>query len=58
MSVPLYTDHNVNRAVVQGLRLRGVDLLTAYEDLELVAIAAEPGELEGTMLYLPLRSGS
>jgi hypothetical protein len=25
-------DHNVNRAVVQGLRLRGVDLLTAYED--------------------------
>lgn len=28
----LYFDHNVPRAVSQGLRARGVDLLTAYED--------------------------
>jgi hypothetical protein len=28
----LYFDHNVQRAVAQGLRLRGVDLLTALED--------------------------
>lgn len=32
MPVRLYIDHNVSRAIVQGLRLRGVDLLTAYED--------------------------
>lgn len=25
-------DHNVDRAVTHGLRLRGVDVLTAYED--------------------------
>lgn len=25
-------DHNVDRAVTEGLRLRGVDVLTAYED--------------------------
>jgi hypothetical protein len=28
----LYFDHNVQRAVAQGLRLRGVDLLTSLED--------------------------
>ena len=28
----LYFNHNVPRAVAQGLRTRGVDLLTAYED--------------------------
>ena len=32
MPVRLYFNHNVNRAVTQGLRLRGVDLLTAFED--------------------------
>ena len=32
MPVRLYIDHNVSRAIAQGLRLRGVDLLTAYED--------------------------
>ncbi len=32
MPVSLYFNHNVNRAVTQGLRLRGVDLLTAFED--------------------------
>ena len=25
-------DHNIDRAVTEGLRLRGVDVLTAYED--------------------------
>jgi hypothetical protein len=25
-------DHNVDRAVTDGLRLRGIDVLTAYED--------------------------
>jgi predicted nuclease of predicted toxin-antitoxin system len=32
MPVKLYTDHHVPRAIVTGLRLRGVDVLTAYED--------------------------
>lgn len=32
MALPLYVDHHVPRAVTTGLRLRGVDVLTAYED--------------------------
>lgn len=32
MSLALYFDHHVPRAVAAGLRLRGVDLLIAYED--------------------------
>ena len=32
MSVTLYMDHHVPRAITLGLRLREVDVLTAYED--------------------------
>ena len=32
MSVRLYMDVHVRRAVTAGLRLRGVDVLTAQED--------------------------
>jgi hypothetical protein len=32
MSLALYMDHHVPRAITIGLRLRGVDVLTAYED--------------------------
>jgi predicted nuclease of predicted toxin-antitoxin system len=32
VSVPLYFDHNVDLAIVAGLRRRGVDVLTARED--------------------------
>jgi hypothetical protein len=32
MSVALYMDHNVSRAITNGLRLREVDVLTAAED--------------------------
>lgn len=32
MPVSFYFDHNVKRAVAEGLRLRGVDVLTALED--------------------------
>lgn len=28
----LYTDHNVSAAIVSGLRVAGVDVLTAFED--------------------------
>ena len=32
MSIPLYMDHHVARAITQGLRARNIDVLTAYED--------------------------
>ncbi len=32
MSVLLYMDHHVPSAITAGLRLRGIDVLTAYED--------------------------
>ena len=32
MSVPLYVDHNVKSAVVDGLRLKNVDVITCIED--------------------------
>lgn len=32
MSVPLYTDVHVHQAIADGLRLRGIDVLTARED--------------------------
>ena len=32
MAIALYMDHHVPRAITVGLRLRGVDVLTAYED--------------------------
>ena len=32
MAIALYMDQNVPRAITAGLRLRGVDVITAYED--------------------------
>ena len=32
MSLPLYMDHHVRSAVTKGLRRRGIDVLTAFED--------------------------
>lgn len=32
MSVPLYMDHHVKAAVSDGLRSRGVDVVTCFED--------------------------
>jgi predicted nuclease of predicted toxin-antitoxin system len=32
MALRLYMDHHVPRSITSGLRLRGVDVLTAYED--------------------------
>jgi hypothetical protein len=32
MPLAFYMDHHVPRAITVGLRLRGVDMLTAYED--------------------------
>jgi uncharacterized protein with PIN domain len=32
MAIAFYMDHHVPRAITVGLRLRGIDVLTAYED--------------------------
>ena len=32
MSIALYMDHQVPRAITMGLRVRGIDVITAYED--------------------------
>jgi uncharacterized protein DUF5615 len=32
VALPLYFDHNVRRPILEGLHLRGVDVLTALED--------------------------
>lgn len=32
MSVALYADENVNRAIIQGLRMRGVDILSVQDE--------------------------
>ncbi len=52
MSVKLYMDVHVRRAVTEGLRLRGVDVLTAqedgagnFEDLKLLDRATELGRV-------------
>lgn len=42
MSVALYTDVHVHEAIVDGLRLRGIDVLTTKED--------DAGELEDSVL--------
>lgn len=49
MAIALYMDHNVPRAITVGLRLRGVDVITAYEDgtseLDDVALLDRTNEL-------------
>jgi len=32
MAIRLYMDHNVPRAITNSLRLKGIDIVTAYED--------------------------
>jgi len=32
MAISLYMDHHIPKAITVGLRLRGVDVVTAYED--------------------------
>jgi len=50
MSIAFYMDQHVPRAITVGLRLRGVEALTAYEDdaseLEDVNLLDRAGELE------------
>ncbi len=50
MTIALYMDHNVPRAITVGLRLRGVDVISAYEDgaseLDDSALLDRAGELD------------
>lgn len=59
MPVRLYFDHNVNQAVVHGLRLRGLDVVTALEDgadrLPDPDLLGEAQEFVGSVEFLPLR---
>ena len=32
MAIQLYMDHNVPRSITDGLRVRGVDIITTFED--------------------------
>lgn len=32
MGIAFYIDHHIPRAITEGLRLRGIDLITAFED--------------------------
>ena len=54
MAIALYMDHNVPRAITSGLRRRGIDVLSAYEDgaheLEDAALLDRAGEL-GRVLF-------
>lgn len=54
MAIALYMDQHVPRAITMGLRLRGVDVLTAYEDgaseLDDPALLDRAGEL-GRVLF-------
>lgn len=91
MAVKLYMDHNVPRVITDGLRTRGVDVITSYEDgtselddsellnratelgrtlftrdydllqeatcirdLEVIAQAGKPEDIEDRIEYLPL----
>ncbi|HEX6904463.1 MAG TPA: hypothetical protein VF789_32445 [Thermoanaerobaculia bacterium] len=51
MSLTLYFDENVSRAILAGVRLRGVDCV---RDLELIAKVADPEDLAGRVQFLPL----
>jgi predicted nuclease of predicted toxin-antitoxin system len=54
MSITFYMDQHVPRAITVGLRFRGVEVLTAYEDdaseLEDVELLNRAGEL-GRVLF-------
>ena len=54
MPIALYMDQHVPRAISLGLRLRGIDVLTAYEDgaseLDDAALLDRAGEL-GRVLF-------
>jgi Domain of unknown function (DUF5615) len=50
----LYMDHHIPRAITEGLRLRGIDVITAYEDsasdMDDSALLDRAGEL-GRVLF-------
>ena len=55
MAIQLYMDHNVPRAITNGLNLKGIDLITAYEDgssqLDDSELLDRASELERVLFY-------
>ena len=65
MAIHLYMDHHVPRAITDGLRARGVDVITAFEDgtselddIGLLDRAAELGRVLFTRDYDLLREAT
>ena len=63
MTVAIYMDHNVVRAVVEGCRAAGLDVLTAFEDgwhersdddLTLICQTLALEDLANQLMWLPL----
>jgi hypothetical protein len=60
MAIALYMNQHVPRAITVGLRLRGVDVITAHEDgasvMDDPAILdrGEPEDLRNGVQFLPL----
>jgi hypothetical protein len=60
VSLGLYFDEHVHRAIATGLRLRGVDVQLhasigrCVNDLELIAKVCSPADLVGRVEFLPL----
>lgn len=65
MAIQVYMDHKVPRAITDGLRARGVDIITSFEDgtgkldgSELSERAAELGRVLFTRDYNLLREAT
>jgi hypothetical protein len=58
MAIDLYMDHNVPMAITNGLRLRGVNVITAFEDsshqLDDPALLDRATTLGRSVQHLPL----
>lgn len=56
MSLKLYTDHHVPRAITMGLRLRQQDVSIGLciQDLEMIAEAGTEADVLNRVIYLPL----
>jgi len=50
MAMKLYMDHNVPRAITAGLRIKGIDVISSYEDatdrLDDIALLERAGKLQ------------
>lgn len=58
MAIALYMNQHVPRAITVGLRLRGVDVITAHEDgasaMDDPELLDRAGEFENTLVLIKL----